>query len=313
LESELVDPSGRRIKKRFKKEAEAAERLKLKIISTPTAFLVAVNKRLELLQAYATPQHYKDNITLLKRFADWRDLLLEEITTEMIRDRLIALAQEKGNANANKTLRAIKSVFQQAMNDGLIGRNPCRGIRPFPVEKKPKFIPTQEQISKILQLATPMDRAYLITVWLTAAREREINNLTWEDVDFKHRTIRLWTRKKKHGHKTPRVLALHDKVYEALQYVWQHRHQHSPYIFVNPVTGKPYDYRDKFFDSLCRRAGVPEMGYHALRHHAASAMAEAHVPLIAIQAILGHEAATTTDTYLKSLGATAPDGLRQID
>jgi len=158
-----------------------------------------------------------------------------------------------------------------------------------------------------------MDRAYLITIWLTAARVREINNLTWEDVDFKHRTIRLWTRKKKHGHKTPRVIALHDKVYEALQYVWQHRDQNSPSVFVNPVTGKPYDYRDKFFDSLCRRAGVPEMGYHALRHHAASAMAEARVPLTAIQAILGHEAATTTDTYLKSLGATAPDGLRRID
>jgi hypothetical protein len=25
-----------------------------------------------------------------------------------------------------------------------------------------------------------------------------------------------------------------------------------------------YVYRDKFFDTLCRRAGVPEMGYHAL-------------------------------------------------
>jgi len=293
-------------------EAEAAERLKLKTISTRTAFLVAVNKRLEVLQAYATPSHYRDNVTLLKRFAHWRDLLLEDITTEMIRDRLIAIAQEKGNANANKTLRAIKSVFQQALNDGILGRNPCRGIRPFPVETKPKFIPTKDQISQILLLATPMDRAYLITVWLTAGRVREINNLTWEDVDFEHRTIRLWTRKKRHGHKTPRIFEMHDKVYESLQYVWKHRDKNSPYVFVNPLTGKPYDYRDKFFDSLCRKAGVPEMGYHALRHNAASSMAEAHVPLTAIQAILGHEAATTTDIYLKSLGKSATNGLRAI-
>ncbi len=106
---------------------------------------------------------------------------------------------------------------------------------------------------------------------------------------------------------------MHDKVYESLQYVWHNRDQKSPYVFVNPVTGKPYDDRDTCFDSLCRRAEVPEMGHHALRHHAASAMAEANVPLTAIQAILGHEAATTTNTYLKSLGAAAPDGLRKID
>lgn len=55
------------------------------------------------------------------------------------------------------------------------------------------------------------------------------------------------------------------------------------------------------------------MGYHALRHHAAGCMADANVPLTAIQAILGHEVATTTDIYLKSLGKSAINGLRVID
>ena len=100
---------------------------------------------------------------------------------------------------------------------------------------------------------------------MTAARVREVNNLAWEDVEFERRTIRLWTRKKRGGHKTPRIVDMADKVFDALQYVWKNRDKNSPWVFPNPKTGKPYHYRDKFFNRLCRLAGVPEMGYHALR------------------------------------------------
>jgi site-specific recombinase XerD len=44
------------------------------------------------------------------------------------------------------------------------------------------------------------------------------------------------------------------------------------------------------------------MGYHCLRHAAASEMAAKGVPLTEIQKYLGHERATTTDIYLQSLG-----------
>jgi integrase len=175
---------------------------------------------------------------------------------------------------------------------------------------------------QVLLLAQPLDRAYLITIWLTAARVREVNNLTWEDVDFEKMTIRLWTRKKKGGNKTPRLVGMVDKVNESLQYVWKHREKNSPYVFTNPVMverypGTPakwkYDYRDKFFDTLCRKAGIPEMGYHALRHYAASALADANVPITAIQGILGHERATTTDNYLQTLGQSVANGMEKID
>jgi integrase len=303
-------------------DAEAKERLRLKTITTHTAFIVAVNKRLDLIKAYSTKGHYVDSVTLLSRFIEWENLLLEEINSEMVRNRLIAISKEKGNSNANKTLRAIKAVFQQALIDGLILRNPCFGIKPFPVDKKPKFIPTKEQISQILLLAKPMDRAYLIAIWLTAARVREINNLTWEDVDFESRSIRLWTRKKAGGSRSPRVLEMVDRVYDSLKYVSRHSETPSPYVFNNPVMVKrypdnpekwKYDYRDKFLDSLCQKAGIPEFGYHALRHHAASALADAHISLTAIQEILGHEAATTTNIYLQSLGKAAANGLRAIE
>ena len=44
------------------------------------------------------------------------------------------------------------------------------------------------------------------------------------------------------------------------------------------------------------------MGYHCLRHAAASEMAAKGDPLTQTQKYLGHERAITTDIYLQSLG-----------
>ena len=38
------------------------------------------------------------------------------------------------------------------------------------------------------------------------ARSREINHLRWKDIDFTNKTVTLYTRKKKHGTKTPRTI-----------------------------------------------------------------------------------------------------------
>jgi len=281
-------------------DAEAALRQMLLRFQTHTAFLTAVTKRLDYLKAYSTPGHYRDNRTLLARFAEWKELLLIEITREMVQNRLIELAQKKGNPNANKTLRALKSVFEMSIEE--IGRNPCRGIKMFPVEKPVIFVPSKEQISKVLLLATPGDQAYLSLIWQTGGRVREVNNLPWEDVDWEKRQVRLWTRKKRGGNRTPRWVPLTEIAYNCLRYAWKNRDKNSPWVFTNPRNGRRYDYRDKFFHSLCRQAGVPEMGYHALRHRRASELAEGGASLAHIRDFLGHENAVTTSNYLKALG-----------
>jgi integrase len=281
--------------------AEARERERLKKSTTLITFLEAATKRLDHLTAYTTPTHRRDNQAMLKRFMAWADLFIDEITEEMVRTRLIELAREFGNNNANRHLIALKAVFNHVEN-GQIERNPCVGIPKFPTEKVVKYIPPKDHIAQVILLAKPLDRAYLNVIRFTAARVREINNLTWEDVDFEKRTVRLWTRKKKGGNKTPRLVPMVQDTFSALRYAWENRDRTSPYVFTNPLTKKNFDYRDKFLGTLCRRAGVPEFCYHALRHHTASILAERGAPITDIQKILGHERPTTTDNYLQSLG-----------
>ena len=52
---------------------------------------------------------------------------------------------------------------------------------------------------------------------------------------------------------------------------------------------------------LCEKAKVNEFGYHALRHYVAQQLRREDAHMGDIQALLGHQRATTTDIYLRSL------------
>lgn len=74
----------------------------------------------------------------------------------------------------------------------------------------------------------------------------------------------------------------------------------SEYVFCYKTDGKPYLRRFKTIQAACKKAKVKEFGYHSLRHYGASKLAETGVSIPDIQALLGHQRATTTDIYLCS-------------
>jgi integrase len=98
-----------------------------------------------------------------------------------------------------------------------------------------------------------------------------------------------------------------------LKEILTHIPRHSEYVFPNPKTGKPYDYRDKFLPRLCRLAEVRPFMYHALRHFGASKLDNLGVPLTDIQELLGHERATTTDIYLRSLRGSTKEAVKKLE
>ena len=51
--------------------------------------------------------------------------------------------------------------------------------------------------------------------------------------------------------------------------LWQNRTD-GEWVFVNPLTNDRYKDRFKLMRSICRRAGLPQFGYHTIRHFVAS-------------------------------------------
>jgi integrase len=295
--------------------------------TTRLTFFQAATARLKHLEAYTVRYEHEqvsktfaNNRARIGRFMEaWKDLPLADITKDMILERLTELRQDLTPSNLNKHIICLRAIWNHAIKNemGDVVRNPAAKVDFYPPgaeSEKVVLVPERDQVARVKLLATPLDRAYLTLVQYTAARVSEISKLQWSDVFWEKKVLRLWTRKTKGGARKARWISCIPKVMDALEYAQAHRVKNSPWVFTNQrmVTKYPdqpgrwrWIYRDKFLKSLCREAGVPEMGYHCLRHAAALEMAAKGISLTEIQKFLGHERATTTDIYLQRLGITA--------
>ena len=79
----------------------------------------------------------------------------------------------------------------------------------------------------------------------------------------------------------------------------------SAYVFTNPRTGQGYHKLQPcvryLLKRLCDKAKVKEFSYHALRHYTAQQLLHGSARIGDIQALFGHQRATTTDIYLRAL------------
>lgn len=311
-----------------KKEALEAEAKRKEELSKPLpklivmpqtdmGFLELVNKKLDHVKAYNSESHYRDYCYTAKRWVKrWGKLICKEITKDMVQKFMLE-RMEVSPYTANQDLRCLRAVFNFGKKMELIEVNPTDRMPFFPVEKTEKYVPSSEDIDRVIQSADPHAQDYLWTVRETLARISEIHNLLWEDVDFMGRCVTLKTRKKKGGNLTSRKVPMTNKLYEVLSKRFSERDKRKPWVFWHRyrsrktgelVTG-PYTDRKDIMWNLCEKAGVRYFRFHALRHAGASIMVNNNVPIRAIQKILGHENISTTEIYLHSIGTAEREAI----
>jgi len=188
----------------------------------------------------------------------------------------------------------------------------------MPVEKRVKYVPSKQDVLKVILAADPETQDYLWAIKETMGRMSEINHLTWADVNFEDRSVTLYTRKKKGGHLTPRKVPMTNRLLQGLSHRHEHREKGNQWVFWHRywdpkkkewIEG-PYKERKKIMKTLCKKAGVRYFRYHALRHLGASIMDNANVNIGSIQRILGHENRTTTEIYLHSIGESEREAMK---
>ena len=107
------------------------------------------------------------------------------ITQEMVQQHLFERRKISAYA-ANKELRYLRATFNFGVHQKLISNNPTDGIEFFPVEKKVKYVPSAEDLDKVIACADPETQDYLWVIRETMGRVSEINRLTWDDVDLQN-------------------------------------------------------------------------------------------------------------------------------
>jgi integrase len=236
-------------------------------------------------------------------------------------ERFLMQRRKVSAQTANKEIRYLKATFNFGIKRGYVFVNPVNGIEYFPVEKKIKYIPSSEEIDKVVAGADPETKDYLLVIRETMARVSEINRLTWDDVNLTGKYVVLYTRKKKGGHLSPRKVPMTKKLYEILERRRENRDKSMPWVFWHSYwsskTGEPkrgpFKNRSRIMKTLCKRAGVRYFRFHALRHSGASILDNCNVPIGSIQRILGHENRTTTEIYLHSIGGSEREAMAAFD
>ncbi|HVO67170.1 MAG TPA: tyrosine-type recombinase/integrase [Syntrophales bacterium] len=281
-------------------------------IETPTdmGFLELVNRRLDHVKAYNSESHYMEHIGLARRWIRrWSKLKCSDLKVDEI-ERFVVERRKVSAYTANKEIRYLRALFNFGIKREWTAKNPTANIPFLPVEKKIKYIPSKEDVMRVILAADPAIQNYLWTVRETMGRISEINRLTWQDVDFDGRYVVLYTRKKRGGHLTPRKVPMTGRLYDVLSHMYKQRDVTKPWVFwrrqwnrkKREWTEGPYKMRTKIMETLCRKAGVRYFRYHAIRHFGASTLDSANVNVGSIQRILGHENRTTTEIYLHSVG-----------
>jgi integrase len=297
--------------KRDAKRAEARRKEELakpqSSLQTPTdmAFLELVNRRLDHVQAYNSEHHYLDYRYMAKRWIqNWGDLQCSRIDPEMI-ERFVLVRASISTHVANAEIRYLRATFRFGQKKKWIMANPTDGIGFLPVEKTIRYVPSPEDVDRVIRGADRDTQDYLWTIRDTPGRVSEINRWTWNDVDLDGKCLVLHTRKQRGGHLTPRKVPLTGRLYGILARRYSERDPSKPWVFWHRYhrskSGErregPFIDRKRIMKTLCAKAGVQYFRFHALRHSGASVMDKRNVPIGTIERILGHENRTTTEIW----------------
>lgn len=183
--------------------------------------------------------------------------------------------------------------------------NPFKRIVRFSASPEERYVPSEEDVIKVLQQAEGQDLVMLLTFYYTGARRGEVFKLTWNDINLRQGKIRLTDHKSRKEKERVRWLQMHPVLIDALKWWKKARPAKVDNVFMqvqsDAYLGLPFTQRRNFLERLCERAGVRAFGFHALRHKSAAITFESS-GLSAAQILMGHYRATTTDRYVRSAG-----------
>lgn len=234
-------------------------------------------------------------------------------------------------ATVNRDTNTLRAALQKAVDWELLQANPLARLKPLKTDRQPvvRYLSAEEEKRLYAALTARDDKMRaerksgnewrqqrgqdllpelgtyadnltpLVMLALnTGLRRGELWNLTWGDVDLRRKVLAV----KGEGTKSKqtRHVPLNKSSVAALK---THRGNVRPLPSV-PVFGR-HEFK-KAFAGLLEDAKIERFRFHDTRHHFASRLVMAGVPLATVKELLGHSTIAMTERY----SHLAPDNLR---
>ena len=226
-----------------------------------------------------------------------------------------------GHALSGSTVRRLHGVFHMAMDAAvrahLIPKNPTEGVTLPKKETVPKQVLNDAQLERFMKEVQndPIWHDFFYTELTTGLRQGEICGLMWSDFDEAHGTLSV--RRTLHIQKGGRLVAGETKTGTGKRTITlppstagllaqRKKSSYSQWIFPNPLRPEQPANPNAAYNhlkTLLKRAGLPSIRFHDLRHTFATHALASGVDAKTLSGILGHtQASFTLDTYTHVTG-----------
>jgi integrase len=229
---------------------------------------------------------------LLKAFGNKN---LQEITGRDIENYMLTLSKSVKPATVNRHIALMRHMLRKATEWGYIKDNPARMVKQFKEPPGRTRWLTDSERERLLYECRLSKSELLYQIVFTALntgmRKGELENLTWEDVDFKERVITIRTSKNNETRHIPINKAL-----LAVLHNLYNRMPHAHYVFSKP-DGKVYGNWKRAFDTACKKARVKDFRFHDLRHTFGSYLGMKGYNAFTIMKLMGHKTLAMSARY----------------
>jgi integrase len=243
---------------------------------------------------------WKTDVSLLKNhlLPPFGKLYLDEIS----RKDMIKLVHDRRTAGAaasstNRLLILMRYIFNLALRWEVPGikLNPTKNLPLMQENNKCERYLSVDEAKRLYeatcQSENPLLRYIIPMLILTGARKREVLDAKWKDFDIQRCTWRIPLPKSGKARHVP----LSDGALAILRELPQR--SDVPYVFANQKTREPYASIFNSWNTARKRANLPDVRVHDLRHSFASMLINQGRSLYEVQHILGHTQVKTTQRY----------------
>ena len=244
-----------------------------------------------------------------------RFMNVTDLSKGMVADQIInQLKIGRTKKTVSNHMTSLSQLMEYSITKGCRETNPTRKVeRKGTVQSKagrPALRINKDIMDSIIDQMSPWWQLATRFACKTGLRQGEQRALTWGQLDLEKSKVRV-TQAIKHKEKLPgapktkqaiRTVPLTRDIVQALreEYIRQGRPNSNALVFSSSVG--TIKMADKFLTNIkaaCRRAGVPEMTWHELRHYYASVLLNVYSnDLNRVKNYMGHERIAITEmTY----------------
>jgi integrase len=242
---------------------------------------------------------------------------LDHLSTARI-ERFKQQRREGGvkGSTINRDLRFLAQILKQAERERCLARSPFDRTKFFLNEsrdrRKPYILSWEEQ-EKLLAVASPRLRVFVVLGVETGMRTGEMLKLQWKDIDFLNDVLQVGRSKTSAGIRAVPISAQCKA--ELLRWRNLIGPEFSEWVFPNFTNRRHPLQRGgrKAWANALKKAGLPFFPIYYLRHTFASRLTSAGVSPLTIAQMLGHSSTQIVPRYAQVLDQNRLDAMKKLE